>query len=233
MRADLDRRRPEFARRGGLDRARAGAHGDLLTGKLGDRARFLPGDRAPAAPCLAHRAGAPARRHAERHARLPDARRPALHPAAGRRSCWPRTPPAAAIPGGWSTTSRGGASMSCWRPDAAGAVQGRRIGRRGKRMSDSNDVMTADVVLVGRRHHEHDARGVPEGAAAPSQDRDHRAPARRGAGKLGRLEQRRHRPCRQLRAELHADARPTAASTSRARSRSMSSSTCRGSSGRT
>ena len=99
-------------------------------------------------------------------------------------------------------------------------------------MSDTNEATTADVVLVGA--------GIMSTTLAVflKELQPHlrieivERLARRGAGELGRVEQCRHRPRRQLRAELHAE-RKTAASTSPRRSRSTSSSTCRASSGPT
>ena len=57
-----------------------------------------------------------------------------------------------------------------------------------------------------RRHHERHVGGVSEGARTFAQHRDVRDARRSGPGELQRLEQRRHRPCRELRAELHARA---------------------------
>jgi len=56
----------------------------------------------------------------------------------------------------------------------------------------------------GRRHHELDARRLAARTPARLVDDDGRTPRRRRAGKLERLEQRRHRPLGARRAELHA-----------------------------
>ena len=131
----------------------------------------------------------------------------------------------------------GGASMSSWRRASAC-----RLSRnphkpnwsiRRAHMPQSAIPGTPDVVLIGAGIMSATLGTVPQGARAVAHHRHVRDARGLRAGKLGRLEQRRHRPRRQLRAELHARSAQTAASTSPRRWRSMSSSTCRASSGRT
>ena len=103
------------------------------------------------------------------------------------------------MPGGSPTPSHGGVSMWC-------SVRAQRSLQAADSEASHEQRQGRLSVAGRRRHHEHDARRLPQGAAARPPPRDDRAlPAR--PGKLRRLEQRRHRACRQLRAELHADAR--------------------------